>query len=223
MIAAFGTWGGWSALTAIGTVGAVIFAVGLQWWLNKKERDRRPALNLAFDSHKKVDEADQHGNKLPYLRLAVTNAEKKDTARNVEILILSIDEYETGPVSGGRQIRLANPALGWANSVDPRPRMSIPPGATRYVDIGCWVQMETVAEVHLRLGVVPQPNSTRHFLSPGGWRLRLAATMANGDATYSDAEVSFESKASAGIASLANLQATVSAVASAEAPPSRLQ
>jgi hypothetical protein len=105
VIAAFGTWGGWAALTAIGTVGAVIVAVGLQWWLGKKERDRRPSLKLEFDSHMRADEADQHGNKLPYLRLAVTNAEGKETARDVEILIVSIDEYATTQVgSGGRTI-----------------------------------------------------------------------------------------------------------------------
>ena len=125
-------------------------------------------------------------------------------------MIASIDEYPTGPVgSGGRHVWLANPALGWANSVSRLPRMSIPPGATRYVDIGCWVQVQIVAEVNLRLSVVPQPNSNRHLLPPSGWRLRLAATMRNGDATYWDAEISFESTVSQGIANLANLKATI--------------
>lgn len=218
MIAAFGTWGGWAALTAIGTVGAVIVAVGLQAWLSKKERDRRPKLTLAFDSHMRADEADQHGNTLPYLRLAVTNAERKETARDVEILILGIEEYATSQAgSGGRQIWLANAALAWANSVDPLPRMSIPPGATRYLDIGCWIQLQIVAELNLRLSIVPQPHDDRHFLPPSGWRLRLAATTSNGDATYWDVKVSFQDTLSQGIATLANLQAKVNSVASADA------
>ena len=86
MIAAFGTWGGWVALTAIGTVGAVIVAVGLQAWVGWKEGHRRPKLTLDFDSHMRANETDQHGSTLPYLRLAVTNAKGKETARDVEIL-----------------------------------------------------------------------------------------------------------------------------------------
>jgi hypothetical protein len=210
MIAAFATWDAWPALTAIGTVGAVIVAVGLQCWLSWRERRGRPKLTLEFDRHMRADETDQQGNTLPYLRLAVTNAEGKDTARDVEILVVSIEEYAITQVGGGkRQIWLANPALAWANSVDPVPRMSIPPGATRYVDVGCWVQVEMVAEVNLRLSVVPPPNSNRHLLRPGGWRLRLAATMWKGDASHWDAEVSFESTVSPGIASPRNLKATV--------------
>jgi hypothetical protein len=63
--------------------------------------------------------------------------------------------------------------------------------------------------VNLVLGVVPMPNSNRHLLPPSGWRLRLAVTMANSDATYWNADVSFESTVSQGIASLTNLKATI--------------
>ncbi|MGH3142239.1 MAG: hypothetical protein ACRDO9_03805, partial [Gaiellales bacterium] len=149
---------------------------------------------------------------------AVTNAEGKDTAREVEILVVDIEEYAVNQVgSGGRQVWLANPALAWANSIDPLPRMSVPPGATRYVDIGCWVQEARVAQVNLRLSVVPTPNSNRHLLPPSGWRLRLAATMRNGDATYWDARVSFESTTSQGFASLAKLKAEVEEISSVKA------
>lgn len=155
MLAAFGTWGGWAALTAIGTVGAVLVAVGQQWWSHRKERSARPRLTLQFDAHKRANEVGPDGTLIPYLRMAVTNAPGKETAADVEILILDVQEFGTGPVgSGGRQVWLANPALGWANSLDPVPRMTIPPGATRYVDVGRWLHDIPLSFV---LRVVPEP------------------------------------------------------------------
>src|SRR6266571_1391594 len=98
MFAAFGTWGGWPALVAIGTVGAVIVAVALQlvlWW---REKRRRPALTLAFDQHMKADEKYQMSDApATFLRLAVANAPGKDTAREVEILVLEINEFAISP------------------------------------------------------------------------------------------------------------------------------
>jgi hypothetical protein len=215
MFAAFGTWGGWPALAAIGTVGAVIVAVGLQAWVTWKERRRRPQLSLIFDEHMRMDETEpKSGATLPYLRLAVKNAEGKKTAQDVEILIADVEEFATGPISGGRIGWLANPALGWANSVDPRPRMSIPPGATRYLDVCRWVDLPPLCMV---LCVVPEPASNRHILVPSGWRLRLAVTMRNGDATFWDAEVSYEEDARSGISQLVNLNAAVKQVQSVSA------
>lgn len=215
MIASFGGWGGWAALTALGTVGAVVVAVGLQWWLTQKEHDRQPTLTLSFDSHKLTNETSLAGTTLPYLRLAVANAEGKDTARDVEVLVISIDEYAVRAAgSGGRNVWLANPALAWANSVDPVPRMSIPPGATRYVDVGRWVQAPMVAQQELRLSIVPDlKHSDRHQLPPGDWRLRLAVTVRNADATFWDVEVSWGSTATAGIAQMTNLTADVRSAA----------
>jgi hypothetical protein len=136
MVAAFGTWGGWPAPTAAGTVGAVVVAVGLQALLTWREHRTRPKLNLAFDKHLKVDETDpRSGVVVPYLRVAVSNASGKRTADLVEVLIHDVREVAVSSTGcGGGLIWLANPALGWANSMDPLPRMSIPPGATRYLD-----------------------------------------------------------------------------------------
>jgi hypothetical protein len=143
VIAAFGTWGGWPALIAVGTIGAVFAAVGLQlvlWW---REKQRRPELALAFDEHKTAEEKYQPTDTLAtFLRLAVSNAPGKDTARDVEIIVLEIEEFAISPAgSGGQSVWLANPALGWTHAFDSElryqlPRTSIPPGATRYVDVG---------------------------------------------------------------------------------------
>lgn len=216
MLAAFGTWGGWAALTAIGTVGAVVAAVGLQAWLHHKQRVSRPSLTLHFDSNMQTSETNPAtGALLPYLRMAVTNAQGKDTAADVEILILEVQEFAISPAgSGGRRVWLANRALGWANSLDPVPRMTIPPGATRYVDVGRWVQQTPMSVV---LCVVPEPGSNRHVLDPGGWRLRLAATIRNGDATFWEAEVSYGETVQQGPATPTRVTATVKQVKSATA------
>lgn len=218
MPAAVGTWGVWAVLTAVGTVGAVVVAVGLQGWLDWKQRRAHPQLTLHFDSHMQAQETDPvTGAVMDYLRLAVSNAEGKSTAEDVEILILEIQEFATGAGgSGGRRVWLANPALGWANSLDPLPRMTIPAGATRYVDVGRWLQLQSpVAELSFVLSVVPEPGSNRHILTRGNWRIRLAATLRNGNATFWDAEIFYDETIAAGLANLVGLTAKIERLASA--------
>src|SRR5947209_20502406 len=120
MIAAFGTWGGWPALIAVGTVIAAVALQLVLWW---REKQRRPELTLAFDDHKKAEEKYQPTDPLAtFLRLAVSNAPGKETARDVEIIVLEIEEFAISPAgSGGRSIWLANPALG----MDTRVRLGV--------------------------------------------------------------------------------------------------
>lgn len=158
------------------------------------------------------------------MRLAVSNAPGKDTARDVEIIVLEIEEFAISPAgSGGRRVWLANPALGWTHAFDSElryqlPRTSIPPGATRYVDVGRWLQLADASDLNFVMSVVPEPATLRHVLTPSGWRLRLSATMQNGDATFWDAKISYGLTHSAGIAQLIDVTATVVKVASASAP-----
>ena len=211
VIAAFGTWGGWAALTAVGTVGAVVVAVGLQWWLSDQAKKHRPQLALAFDKHARATEVNQAGASLPYLRLAVTNAAGKETARDVEVLLLDIEERAKSPAgSGGRRIWLANPAMGWANSLAPLPQMSIPRGATRYLDICRWAQLTDIPHrSSLLLCVVPEPGTNRHVLGPGAWALRLSVTLRNGDASFWEVVVSYEDQATAGLFDPKNIEFSV--------------
>jgi hypothetical protein len=148
-------------------------------------------------------------------------------AREVEILVLEINEFAISPAgSGGRGIWLANPALGWTHAFDSEvryqlPRQSIPPGATRYVDVGRWFQLEDApADLSFVLSVIPEPVSGRHVLSSGGWRLRLAVTAQNADATFWDAEISYGVTFAAGLSQLVESKATVVPVASAQAAAS---
>jgi hypothetical protein len=90
--------------------------------------------------------------------------------------------------------------------------MTIPPGATRYADVGCWVSRIPL-EFHLM--VVPTPGNRRHILNPSGWRVRLAATVRNGDVTFWDLTVSFEEAVQQGLADPVNVKAEVQSIASA--------
>ncbi len=87
------------------------------------------------------------------------------------------------------------------------------------MDVGRWLQLaDANANLSFVLSVIPEPATLRHVLQPGGWRLRLSATMQNGDATFWDAKISYGSTISAGIAQLIDVKATVVKVASASVP-----
>lgn len=142
----------------------------------------------------------------------------------MEIIVVEVDEFATSPAgSGGRRVWLANPALGWTHAFDSElryqlPRASIPPGATRYVDVGRWLQLaDASADLSFVLSIIPEPATFRHVLTPGGWRLRLAATMENGEASFWEAKISYGVAFSAGVAQLIDVKATVMRVASASA------
>src|SRR3954451_8496586 len=62
---------------------------------------------------------------------------------------------------GGVKRWLVNPALAWPNSLDPIPRMTIPPGATRYVDLGAWPTH--ILPLRLTVGVARRRTATGIF------------------------------------------------------------
>jgi hypothetical protein len=191
-------------LIAVGTIGAVLTALGLQWWGSFREKRRRPVLSLSFDEHKFQDEKNAAGATVPYLRMALTNAQGKDAARDVQVLVTRVSEV----AGGGVQRWLVNPALGWPNSLNPVPIMTIPAGATRYVDIGCWMQ-GSMAPLDLTLAVVPTPNSDRHRLPPGKHQIYLSVIAANADARSWVATVAFGDEWSHGLAHVRDLEASV--------------
>lgn len=192
-------------LTAVGTLLAVAVAVGFQAWLAYTANRRRPSLSLEFDSHRYQEEVNPAGGSVPYLRLAVTNAPGKHAARDVEVLVKRVDQLG----DGGVRRWLVNPALAWPNSLDPLPRMTIPAGTTRYVDVGCWIQLTPLT---LKLAVQPEPNSNRHLLLPGSYEIELAVTARNADATTWVCLISFGESIQQGLAIPANPTASVQRV-----------
>jgi hypothetical protein len=187
-------------LTAVGTVLAVVVAVFLQAWITWRTHRRQPKLTLARDDYAYSKEANKERALIPYLRLAVTNASGKHAAEAVEVLVLRIDGGPRG--SGGVNRWLVNPALGWPNSLDPLPRMTIPPGTTRYIDVGYWSQSGQDGGLPrwlLELAVQPRPYSDRHILEPGEYVIELAVAARNADATKWRLGVAFEAQADSGL------------------------
>ncbi len=89
MLAAFGTWGGWPALTAVGTVGAVIVALCLG---PLRDRRRRPVLRLhpgvvqVFNRDRQF--AGSHAVAVATIR--VSNRRGRDAATAVQVFVQSV-------------------------------------------------------------------------------------------------------------------------------------
>jgi len=92
--------------------------------------------------------------------------------------------------SGGRRIWLVNPVLGWANSLDAPGRTDIPPGATRYADVGRWVRRGRPT-LEFVLSVLPEPGSRRHVLESGAWDIHVTAVAENAEASNWRIRLSF--------------------------------
>jgi hypothetical protein len=86
--------------------------------------------------------------------------------------------------------------------------MTISPGATRYADIARWTQLPNIP-LSMILCVVPAPNSQRHLLCPGRYRIRVGVTAENLDLVEWIIDVNYDETVTAGIASLGTLSASV--------------
>jgi hypothetical protein len=86
-------------LAAVGTIAAVVIAVGIQfliWW---REKRRRPLLTLEHDRDHSQVELDPDYEALPSIRLRVANSRDKDAADGVEVLV---QETQSGGMSKRR-------------------------------------------------------------------------------------------------------------------------
>jgi hypothetical protein len=192
-------------LTALGTAGAVIVAVGLALTRWVFGIGKRPRLTLSHDPTTDVSQ-EQVGMPMlgvgreitintpaGYLRLGVSNRRGRHAASGVEVLVIRVEAIEQREVSGnvtvweggsGEREPWKGPAsnlgrLAWTH-VDP-PELTIGPGIRRTVDLGYAVT--TIPR--FRLAVSPPPLNRSHAtLSPGTYRLTLAVGGANADAQH---------------------------------------
>lgn len=106
MIAAFGTWGGWPALTAVGTVGAVVLALYLG---PLRDRRRRPVLTLEPGVVQVLNRDTQAPGSasLAVATLHVSNRHGRDTASDVEVVVQSVS-------LDGKPVPLAIRPLMWS-------------------------------------------------------------------------------------------------------------
>jgi hypothetical protein len=178
-------------LTAIGTVAAVVVALGAYFSVWVRRRIRRPLLSLAHDAdHSEIEHNPLLEVSVPYIRLRIANGPKKEPANDVQILVEEIVRLLDGEPA--YPIYLANPALGWTNAVDDSIRMSIPPGTQRYVDLG-YILFDGDA-MRFALAVVPQPAQGRHVPEPGDYLISLAVAGRNADARFWEVSFSLDSE-----------------------------
>jgi hypothetical protein len=200
-------------LIAVGTVGAVIVALGLAWWSDRKARRRRPLLSLGFAVSTGVvnelvtytsDVTMTGADGLPYTRTAnfgtgpaayvrfdVRNARGRDAAEDVEVLLSRIERPSS--TSETATVEISFPPFGWTHLQDTK--LTMPPGITRSVDIG-WLQGNPPKDLGfdpdvLELLVRPAPGNGRNLLPPGTYELYLSVAARNADAVDYVARISF--------------------------------
>lgn len=185
-------------LIAIGTVGAVITALVVAGRPDRAARRRRPSLSLSLDDQLGLTiecvtlfENDTPVGSTPatWIRLSVTNAKGKDTATDVELFAARITEPDAGDTQ--RFAHVSFPPFGWPHVEDPR--MDVPSGVTRLIDIG-WVDMDpgNALKDKLQLRIVPNPIDQRHILKPGVYEFDLTLSAHNADARYFSMKVEFD-------------------------------
>jgi hypothetical protein len=117
------------AVGVVATVATVAIALFLQWWLVRR---RRPVLGLDL-SQKPIDEdlapLDFEDRMEFWLRVKVLASPKKDTAHNVEVLLLKV----TRPPHAESPGLVPTRQLAWADTPTERP--AIPAGTWRRVDV----------------------------------------------------------------------------------------
>src|SRR5215211_163322 len=120
-----------SAVALLIAVGNVLWTV---WW----ERRRRPMLSLAWDPADPfaymTDVGIGAGRVGHRLRVKVKNERGKQSADDVELLVLALEEHESGrprAVTGGANLIWANRAT----PAGPVTTVTLPPVVQRYVDV----------------------------------------------------------------------------------------
>ena len=148
-------------LTAVGTVLAVVVVLGTYFAVWLRERRRRPSLTVAYDpNHSELEHSPEFGYGTPFIRLRVGNARGTFAARDVQLLVEECVRLRHGEPA--YPIYLGNPPPAWTNAIGDQTRMTIPPGADRYVDLG-YIKFDDT-RMSFELAVEPQPFQGRHRL-----------------------------------------------------------
>jgi hypothetical protein len=160
---------------------------------------RRPRLNLALDASggDAVVVGTAGGTESAYVRLRVTNASGKDTADDVQVLVVErrlLDGSETTPI--------ALPLI-WSGSYPPATAAPVHPGAERYLDLlhVDWPGRDELEIAERWTGsedafieVMPKPAGRQDRLVAGEYTLRLQLLARNADATWYEVVVHWDGK-----------------------------
>jgi hypothetical protein len=177
-------------LTALGTAGAVVVAVGLAIsrgaWSALRRRVTRPALSIAYDPDIDLTEEmvrfteGSRAYRATYVRLRIANRSGRRAAEGVEVLLSEVIPKVQAdgfmPDAWRREAIRHLGTLGWTSSQPPG--LTIGPGVTRTVDLG---MVTDTNDLVFTLGVTVIPVSGLHRLAPGLYRVNLALVGRNFD------------------------------------------
>lgn len=177
-----------TVVAALGTVGAVVYALYRDLILANR---RRPRLDLLFDPTGVADQVivgTAGGGTAAYVRLRVANEKGKDSADEVQVIVTDVR-----PQDGSQEPTPVGLPLVWVGSLPPVTEASVHPGVERYIDLthANWpapADELAVAEKYtgttpLELDVYPKPAGGQHILFAGKYAVRLEIVARNADAT----------------------------------------
>jgi hypothetical protein len=204
---------GAALLGAVGTVGAVVLALWLQWF--RVER-RRPSLTLDFNPtldrvnvpQRAEDPQEPRDYRSHWLRPRVTNKPGGDSAEDVEVVLVGVEplDSETGR-SSQRERNLEGLSLKWSEVKSEK--ASIPPGVTRHIDLVHVDNMrverdrdvvkreedkEDRGEAPIRVDVYPTPQAKYYRVFRPKCRLLLAVTARDTNASFYSTVVKYDLK-----------------------------
>jgi hypothetical protein len=188
---------GATVAAAVGTVGAVLYALFRDLILANR---RRPRLDLRFDAHgtDQVVVGTVGGFDAAYVRLRVTNEKRKDTADDVQVFVREIASQEAS--SDSTPIGLP---LIWVGSLPPTTIASVHPGFERHIDLlhVDWITknlddvvQKYTEETPLQLDVHPKPAGGQHTLSAGKYEISVELVARNADAARYTVVVEWDGK-----------------------------
>jgi hypothetical protein len=191
VVAAFGTWGGWPALTAVGTVGAVVVALYLGPF---RDRRRRPALTLERGVVQILNRDTQAPGSasLAVATLRVSNRRGRDTASDVEVAVQSVS-------LDGQLVPLAIRPLMWSQAFSSL--LDIGPGSvfdvnllrvTRMGEEGAKRAAVGYADVNVNAGFFLPSRDELDQLPRGAYDFTLSVRGRNLDARIWTVRVNFD-------------------------------
>lgn len=179
-------------LAAAGTLAAVILALYLQYW---QDRRTRPSLSLHFDpSTADISIVDRPPWVEVWVRFRVANARGRKTARRVSVLALNVRRLDGGAVS---RDTIPVRELSWSDVE--RGDMDIPPGVERRIDVVNVYRARTAEEsagkpwpeTGMGIALYPRVWDGRDFLGKGDFEIELLLTAEDADATTWRTTVAF--------------------------------
>jgi hypothetical protein len=183
------------------TVGAVVFALWFQWW---RAKQRRPKLALEFDDDadranvEQVVDSPQQPElyRSHWIRPRVMNKRGKDSAEDVEVLLVGVRGPETSSGPSSERVLEGLP-LKWSELESTK--VTLPPGAARRFDLLHVDNMTVEASgeaveggAPIRFDVHPIPQAEYHRAFGRKYTVIIALTARDTDAMFYSTVIAYD-------------------------------